>query len=229
MVKARVERSPYFSTKTSLETPVIVEMASGILHWGDVRGWLGEAVYQAQRYPDHNVIQTGYGWLLAPIVHQRRFDLQGGYGFSASNARASRFVLAQPHQPYAVSDPRFNTEGRYGPYYTPDHLQTHSVLAGTSLVFARTASFRLDASYGFRAMDNAPFFQVSGGQILEKTNSRKFSPWNARSSLKLTLREGLTLEPEAEAGRTVFYSWTTASIGISYHFPGNAASHAARK
>jgi uncharacterized protein (TIGR02996 family) len=228
-LRIRFERTPYFYTTSSLTTPVMVDTMAALLHFGDVRGWLGEAAYDHQRYPDHNTIQTAYGWLLAPLVHRTPVEIQAGYAFADSNADSSRFVLAQPIQPFLPTDPRFNLAGVYSPYFTPIHQVTHSALAAFTLRPARKATFRVDGSYAVRATDDAPFFAVSGGQSLLNTFPRKFSPWNVRASLTITLHEGLTLEPTGEMGRTAFYSWGAAGLQLTYHFPAAATPQAGAK
>lgn len=87
----------------------------------------------------------------------------------------------------------------------------------------------MDGSYGFHATDDAPFFSVAGGQPVLGTYPRKFTPWNVRASLNIILHEGLTLGPNAEMGRTVFYSWVAAGLQLTYHFPGAAALPARAK
>ena len=228
-LRGRFDRTPYFHTISSLTTPVMVDTVAAVLHFGDVRGWLGEAAFEHQRYPDNNAIQTGYGWLLAPLIHRTAVEVQAGYAFADSNADSSRFVLAQPIQPFLPGDPRFNLAGIYSPYFTPLHQVTNSALVAFTLKAARKATFRVDGSYGFHATDDAPFFAASGGQAVLSTYPRRFSPWNARASLNITLREGVTLEPSAEMGRTAFYSWVAGGLQLTYHFPGSAAPPARTK
>jgi tetratricopeptide (TPR) repeat protein len=219
-VRGQFERTPYFHTTASLSMPLMVNTVAGVLHFGDVRGWLGEAAFEQQRFPDNNAVQTGYGWLLAPLVHRSAVVVQAGYAFADSNADSTRFVLAQPTQPFLPSDPRFDLAGVYSPYFTPNHQVIHSVLAAFELRPARNATFRVDGSYGFHATDNAPFFAVSGGQAVLSTYVRTFTPWNVRASLKIPLGEEVILEPSAEMGRTAFYSWVAAGLQLTYHLPG---------
>ena len=228
-LRTRFEHTPYFQTISSLTTPVMVNTVTALLHFGDVRGWLGEAAYQHQMYPDNNAIQIAYGWLLAPIVHRKAVEIQAGYAFGDSNADSGRFVLADPVQPYLPGDPRFNLAGIYSPYFTPLHQVVHSALASFTLGPASKTNFRVDGSYGFHATDDAPFFSVVGGPAALSTYPRTFSPWNVRASLNVKLREDLTLEPNAEMGRTVFYSWVAAGLRLTYHFPGAAAPPARTK
>ena len=217
-LRGRIERTPYLYTKSSLDTPVMVQTAAGLVHWDDQRGWLGEAAYQQEHYPDDNTIRTEYGWLLAPVVHHSVVKIQAGYALSASNANQSRFVLAQVNQPYPPGDPRFNTAGIYAPYYTPSHLVTHSAIAAFTLEPSRGVTLHLNGSYAVRATDDAPFLTASGGQAMLSTYARSFFPWNVRASLAIALGDGLTLEPTGEVGHTAFYSWATGGLQITYHF-----------
>ena len=217
-LRGRIERTPYLYTQASLNIPVMVQTAAGLIHWDDPRGWLGEAAYQQERYPDDNTIRTEYGWLLAPVVHHSGVKIQAGYGLSASNANQSRFVLAQANQPYPPGDPRFNTAGVYAPYYTPSHLITHSAIAAFTLGPSRGVTLHLNGSYAVRATDDAPFYTASSGQAVLSTHPRSFFPWNVRASLAVPLGNGLVLEPTGEAGSTAFYSWVAGGFQITYHF-----------
>ena len=218
ILRGRIERTPYLYTQASLNVPVMVQTAAGLVHWDDPRGWLGEAAYQQEHYPDDNTIRTEYGWLLAPVVHRSAVKIQAGYALSASNASQSRFVLAQANQPYPPGDPRFNTAGIYAPYYTPSHLITHSAIMALTLESVRSVTFHLNGSYAVRATDDAPFFTASSGQAVLSTYARSFFPWKVRASLAVPLGNRLILEPTGEAGRTAFYSWAAGGFQITYHF-----------
>jgi hypothetical protein len=218
-VRARVERSPYFWTQASLNMPVMVQTATGLIHWDDPRGWLGEAGYQQQHYPDNNTIRTEYAWLLVPVVHHDGgATLQAGYAFSANDANQSRFVLAEPNQPYPPGDPRFNNAGVYAPYYTPNHQFIHSAIGAFTMRTGRGVTFHLNGSYAVRATQNAPFFAVTSGQTVLNFVPTTFSPWSVRGSFAIPVGNGLILEPTGEAGHTDFYSWAAGGFQITYHF-----------
>lgn len=223
--RARAERIAYLSTASSLETPVMLRALTGLVHFGEVRGWVGEAVYQQQRYPDANKIHNAYGWLLAPVIHREKVGLQAGYSASRANADSSRFVLAKSDQPYAPTDSRFDTKGRYAPYYTPDHLRTHSVITAFRVEPIRGVTWRIGGAYALHASDNAPYFYAAPGQAIRGTYLRKFSPWNAHTSLQVKLSERLILEPSAEFGRSAFYSWATGGFDLTYRFTAESSHY----
>jgi hypothetical protein len=218
-LRGRVERAPYLYTTSSLNTPVMTHTATVLVHWSHARGWLGEAAYQQQRYPDANTLTSTYAWLLAPVVYRDRGpELQLGYAFATGNADQNRFVLANATQPYLPGDPRFSTVGQYVPYYTPSHLVTHSAIAAVALHPSSTITLRLSGAAPLRATDDAPVFVVSGTQVQRTTNPRSFAPWYARSSLEVALRDGLTVSATGELGRNAFYSWATADVHMTYRF-----------
>jgi uncharacterized protein (TIGR02996 family) len=214
-VGGRVSRFQYLYTVASVDTPVMVNSAAAFARL-DRRGWLGEAQFERQRYPDDNAATTEYGWLLAPVVHAPGGTVQAGYAISSSDADESRFTLAHPTQPYAPGDPRFDASGVYVPYYTPDSLLTQSVIAAVAARGAR-ASFHGSVSYGVYAHDNAPFFDAVLGTVTRMTAPRSFHPWSARAALSIPAGRA-SIEPQAEVGRTAFYSWASAGVQITWRF-----------
>ena len=217
-LRARADRRPYFSTTASLGARILVQSETALVEWRDPRGWLGEAAYQHQRFPDDNSIQTIYAWQMVPLVHRPEADLQAGYAFSSENAAESRFELAQPVQPFPVTDIRFNTAGRYSPYYTPSHLVSHSLIASTTLRPRSRATFRLRGGRAVHAEEDAPAFFATQGLVQRLHSRRTFSPWNAHGSVELALSGRTTLSATGDYGRTAFYTWWTTGVGITTRF-----------
>jgi Tfp pilus assembly protein PilF len=200
-VGGRVSRTRYLYTAASADTPVMVNAASGYIRL-DRAGWLGEANVERQQYPDDNSIRTAYAWLLAPIARRPLGLAQIGYAISSSTAAQSRFTL------------RNALHGAYVPYYTPDDVVTQSVAVAVSAGSSR-ASFHGSASYGFKAHDNEPSFALVNRVATRLTAPRSFTPWTARASLSIAAGRA-TIEPAVEAGKTVFYSWTTAGLDVRW-------------
>jgi len=216
--RVRAERTPYLYTTSSLDAPVVVQTGTALLHFEDPRGWLGEAAYQHQRFPDDNTIRTVYAWQLVPLMHENAAELQVGYSFVTENADESRFVLALPVQPYLPGDPRFSTTGRYAPYYTPSRTVTHSVIVAATLRPSRSTALRMGGGHALRATEDAPAFVVSSGQVQRTMTSRAFSPWNLRGSLEIALGGHATLSANGERGRTAFYDWWTTGLQVTHRF-----------
>ncbi len=219
-IAVRAQRAPYLYTTASLVTPVMTQAAAALVQLNDPRGWLGEAAYERQRYPDANSVRTAYAWLLAPLVHRGGNEFQVGYAFASDDADQSRFVLANPTQRYLPADPRFDLTGRYVPYYTPDNLVSHSAIFALALRASPAATFRLGGSAAFHATDQQPGYFVTGGQVRFGSSLRTFTPWNAHTSVDIALGGALTLGVSAEFGRTAFYKWATAGIALTHRFAG---------
>jgi tetratricopeptide (TPR) repeat protein len=217
-LRAKAERQPYFSTTSSLESRISVGSGTALLHWEDPQGWIGEVAYQHQRFPDDNSIRSAYAWQLAPLIHRPRAEFQGGYAFARENADDSRFVLAVPGQTVPVSDVRFNTTGRYSPYYTPSHLVSHSLIAATMLRPAPQVTLRVRGGRALHASEDAPGFLVSEGVLQRVYTPRTFSPWNAHGSVEIGLNRRTTFSATGEYGRTAFYTWWTAGVGVTTRF-----------
>ena len=213
-VGGRVSRNRYLYTVAAIGGPVMVTTETGFLHL-DRKGWLGEAALERQQYPDDNSVRAMYAWLLAPVARSAAGVAQLGYAISFSDADHSRFMLRAPIQPFPIGDPRFDLSGLYDPYYTPDRVTTHSI-SGAVAAGSPRVSFRASASYGFRAHDNAPFFTPVNGVLIQSTAPRTFTPWQARASVSIAAGRSMTVEPTAEIGKTVFYSWATAGIDLRW-------------
>lgn len=233
-LRLRAEREPYLYTLASLSTPVSTQSFATTLDLGVPDGWLAQVSANWERYPDANVVSTGYGWLLAPLLRGPDGALQVGYSVAAQNANDNRFVLARPNQPYSPSDPRYSTLGVYAPYYTPHNLLAQSVLLAVMLRPATGVEFRATGAYGVRATDDAPVFHVitvaspPSVSVARAFYRRSFTPWTARASLGAPLSEGWRLDITGEYGRTAFYQSTTAMVQLTYRFVAAARRPAER-
>jgi Tfp pilus assembly protein PilF len=223
-LRARGERKPYFFTRASLTTEVMVNEGAVTLALQHPAGWLGEGSYIRQRFSDRNSIESAYAWLLAPIARSRAVTLQAGYAINAQHARESRFVLADTAQTVPPGHPLFDLGGAYVPYYTPDHLLAHSALAALELRTGAGGRFRIDATRALHARDDAPVFQVTGAPpaVVASTIRRAFTPWQVRGGLEQRVAPGLTLSVSGEHARTVFYSTSGGSVSLMYRFAAAA-------
>ena len=217
-LRARLERSPYLSTVASLDTPLTSDTFTGLVQWTQRPGWLGEAAFLRQRFPDANQTRSGYAWALAPIAGRGHTQVQAGYSLATADADHDRFVLTRPEQPLPPSDPGFDFSGIYRPYYTPARVVTHSVIGAISAGRAAGPTFRSGGSYGFRADEDATIFFSSGDAVATSTARRSFRPWTARASFDVPAARGVTVSARAESGRTAFYRWTTVSVHVLVRF-----------
>lgn len=227
-LRGRVERSPYTSTLASLADPISTTSATAALHI-DTSGWLGEAAVRRDAYPDDNAVTSAYAWLLAPVAGGNRGRLQAGYAIAAADADEDRFVLARTPQPWPPSDVRFDFSGVYRPYFTPARQVVHSAIAAATASRPGGAMFSAGGSYGFRAREDMTAFQASGLQVLAVTERRGFTPWTARASVDIPASRGLTVSLGGEAGRTAYYRWATARLGLTFRFLPPETGRATRR
>lgn len=232
-VDAAGERAPYLYTAASVTTAVMTSALRATVDWNLPSGWLGEVRAQSERYPDDNLVRTGYLWLLAPLLHHRTVDFQIGYSVAVQDADQSRFVLNNPSQQVPPGNPGFDTDGHYAPYYTPAALVTQSLLATTSFQPSPHVEVHVNGAYGFAGREDAPGFSVvTGGSqpTVELTFARRsFTPWNLRGAAGLDVAPGLRLTATGEAGATAFYHYMTASAYLSYHFAAAARRRLAQR
>lgn len=209
VVRGAAERAPYFWTVGSLAEPTFTEAVSAALAWDDPAGWMGEAGYALQRFPDDNLLASAHVWLLAPLVRAGGARLSAGYAFGIQDAAESRWV------PSAAAG-----EGVYHPYYTPEMARAHSAVAALALPLGGAARLSVDGSYGFHARERAPALAPTEGAA---SAERGFTPWRARGALSAGAGPGVTLALEGERSRTAFYTLTTVGAGATWRFLPRAA------
>ncbi len=207
-LRARAERDAYLFTVASQRIPV----TTGTLHAGlaltDLHGWLGEVAAELQRFPDANIVRTGYAWALAPVLSSRDAELKLGYGVTAQDADVSRYLL-----------PAGRTTAIYSPYYTPAGLLVHSALASGSLRLAPHARLRVNGSYGFSATEDAPTGTRTighGGGVTQARGSyrRGFAPWDLHAGITLGESGPTSVSLLGETSHTAFYTRGAATVRI---------------
>lgn len=204
MLRARIERAPYFRTSASIDTPVTLTDVVGELAWDDPRGWVGQVAFGQRWYSDENRVRTAYGWVLAPVVRSNRGMLQAGYAVGADHARESRFT----------------SEGRYVPYFTPAHLVVHSVVIALTVPATSRATLRANGNAAVHGREDAPYFYQAASGPLRAFFPRDRRPWQVGGSLDLAAGTSTSVGVSVEVGRTAFYRWTTGGVHVTHRFTG---------
>jgi tetratricopeptide (TPR) repeat protein len=228
----RAQRTAYFETESSLSQSVMTAGGDVYAHLDHPRGWLGEAAYKYQRYPDANSSTGGYAWLLAPLVHSPDLNLRAGYAGSVETSASSRFNLTNPNQPFLPGDSRFDLTGSYQPYYTPIDLQIHSAVAAVEARLGPAVTFNANGSFAFHATETHPVLVVvttvspATATVQRLSYARSFNPWDAHASLQFKPGEDLRLVASGYLFRTGFYSASGASAALVYSFTERAIRQA---
>jgi len=200
-LRARIDRAPYLATPVSLASNITTRTIAGELQWNHPRGWLAQAAWQRQRFPDDNAIRTVYGWVLAPVVRQPRVELHAGYAFAADDAEESRFGSAG-----------------YEPYYTPSQVVKHSLIGSVTARPASRVTLRTGGAYAVRATEDAPSLVTVGGRTQRVFAARELQAWDARSSVELTTTNAVTIGVSGQFGRGAFYEWAAGELSVTYRF-----------
>ena len=223
-IRLKSNRSPYLATPASLVTPVMTKALLGELQLNH-QGWLAEAAFGRQYFPDDNAIRTAYGWLLAPVFRNAPVELQAGYAFSADHADETRF--GPQASPTPVVQPQGSESAEaYSPYYTPAHVVKHSIIGALTAKLERRAVVRFGGSYAFRATEDAPFLFDSADGTQVAFFKRDFSSWDARGSIEFQGTDRTGIRVGGQFGRGAFYRWASVDVAVTYKFLPNAAGSA---
>lgn len=222
-LRGRVARQRYTATLASLDTVVLSDGVELAIDRAAAPGWAGEVVVRREAYGHDNPVSTAFAWLLAPLSRGGRHSLRAGYATGWQDAPESNWVadnaLRGPESGLAITPE--NVPGRYAPYYTPNDVVTHSVLANTALEL-HGAWLTMDGAYGVYATELAPVLQRgSGGDIQRFHFRRTFSPARARVTLTLPLGSMASFTAEVEHQRTAYFRHTGVRIAVARSLGGS--------
>jgi tetratricopeptide (TPR) repeat protein len=209
----RGERSGYHWTAASVQIPVQTTSFGAFADWNSPNGWMGQAAFEVVSYPDKNIMQRSYLWLLAPIVYGGETRVSMGYGFSWSDAKENRFTLRNLLDLYS---------GIYTPYYTPEQQRLHNILASFSTMLSSDVKIKTNLSYAVYAVEQAPFFSYptrpSTGitQPQKAYSQRTFHPWKASVAVLGALSTAFTWTLEGTYWSTAYYDSRHLVFNVSY-------------
>ena len=230
VARISAQRDRYLNTVASLDTMVFTRTGRALLALNDPYGRTGEAALQHQLFDDDNAITSAYVWFLAPIRKLPIGDLQAGYAAAVQNATESRFALARPDQQFPATD----LNGRYSPYYTPDHSMTHSLLLAATTNIRSGVTLRTNASVGVYATENAFMFvnrnNPPPGQppTRRERYRRSFTPLSGRAAINVVRPNDWMIAVTGEYQRTGFYSVGTIGVQLTRRFTAAAVRRADR-
>jgi tetratricopeptide (TPR) repeat protein len=216
---AAAQRAAYFYTEASLYEPVTTSTASLGLAWADRSGWSAHAGAYRTAFPDDNAQQRVSLRVLAPVASGAWGGVRAGYVFDYQHAEDSRYTLALGGPSRPRSSPP--AEGHYAPYYTPNRLHAHSASWALELRPHRRVSVHGGGSYGFFAVEQAPYVYLSGpgGAYVRDFYENRFTPWEAQGSVQLHVGPSATIGLEVGHMRLAYYDATHAGLTLRYRFP----------
>jgi tetratricopeptide (TPR) repeat protein len=216
---AAAERAAYFYTEASLYEPVMTAAASLSLVWATRNGWSAHGGVYRTAFPDDNAQQRVSLRVLAPVASGAWGGVRAGYAFDYQHAEDSRYTLALGGPSRPRSSPP--AEGHYAPYYTPNRLHAHSASWALELRPHRRVSVHGGGSYGFFAVEQAPYVYLSrpGGPYVRDFYENRFTPWEAQGSVQFHAGPSATVGLEASHMRVAYYDATRAGLTLRYRFP----------
>jgi len=221
-IDVSADHTPYFDTKTSIDTDIHVTKVAAMLNW-HLRNWSAQAAVLNSTYPDNNNVYGAYGWVLAPIISFPHGQLLAGYSISYSNSNHSSYTavdsLPEIIANYATNP---NIAGVYNPYFTPNELFTNSGLIALNLTPSKKISINLSGDVGYGSI-NAPYLFLnkndSGKLFVDRGFAiQKFIPIDAKVAINYHIDNTWLLSAKYNYTTTYFFTSNYISLGIQKSF-----------
>ncbi len=221
---ASTARKPYLRNLPSLDTSVFENQIMAALDWQERHGVWANLGAQSSSFGNGNQVSSAWALALSPPLRWGRFSARAGYGFSFSDARESRFFAEKTLQellnPY---DPDAAIRGIFSPYFTPENMRIHAVVANAGLTFHENFMVKLNGSYGFRARAMNPYLYLdadaTGGLFIHREFlEMAFTPFEVGAKLSARLSETMTAEAGYTFTRNFFYENHSAGMSVRVVF-----------
>ncbi len=221
---ASAAQKPYLHTLTSLDTSIFFQQVAGEIEWSEPHGFWAKAGAQADVFEDKNQVTTYWGWAMTPALKIWRFRARAGYAYSFSDAVESRFAsektLAQLLYPW---DSTAQVKGKYEPYFTPEKMKTHAVLALLEYAMTKRISLTINGKYGFSASAQNPYLYLDLDEnetvfIHREFQATNFTPIEIGAKLAVQFSEHWSAEANYAFNRNFFYEIQTAGAKLKCIF-----------
>ncbi len=231
-VGVSLERWQYRWTLASLDTAVAVSTLGLRLDRRAAPRWAGEVAFTRDAFPDDNAVRSLSAWVLAPAIVRPGGGLRVGYAVSYQDSEQNTFTastadtLSGPPGPRPGRPPgrppvgAVETSGLYTPYYTPENLQTHSLIVEARGGHSDQTSVRATLVYAAWARELAPTVEIDPEDDAPSVvfGRRSFTPWDLRAQMTSPIGDRASLLLSLSHGRTAFYRSTRFEAVLTYRF-----------
>ncbi|MCK9220325.1 MAG: tetratricopeptide repeat protein [Bacteroidales bacterium] len=217
----KAERSPYFSTISSIDSCVIENHFSFTLGLTDINSWHGKMNVEIRNYPiDQNNIFSLNGWVLAPPVKFSVIELRFGLGYNYSTSQKNNFV-AKKGLPEILSDynPATQIEGIYNPYFTPNDQSVGSFIAAFAIHLTKNINFDVNMNLGIISFAMIPYLYLdrnSSGDLYIARDfvGENYFPAEMTASLGFKLTPTIRLQADYNFSNTYYFIRHNIGLGL---------------
>lgn len=219
------ERKPYFGSQFSIDAAMIVHSAFSSLELITKESWNGKGYIETTFFDGiENPVTTASASLLAPRLKWKDFDFKLGYGVNFSSSKLDKFVSDKSNAEIISagnSIPIFT--GSYYPYYTPKNQLVNSVIFVLGFVPSKETKISLNASYGFIAEAEKPFYfretNIIGDVYVSKSyQSVKYHPTEVSFALNSYITPKIEANVNFDYSENFFYITRSLSLGVKVNF-----------
>ncbi len=221
---AELGRKPSLWNISSISAGIFENQILLTLDWHERHGFWANTGVQPTYFQDGNQVLSTWVWMLSPPLVLQRFSGRAGYSFGFADSKENRFnpkkSLAEILNPF---DPEAEIRGAFFPYFTPEQMSIHAILAQVEYHFSENISGGLKGKYGLQASAMNPYLYLSTGPNGEQFIQRaflktEFIPVEAGASLLFQLHGDLSIGVNYSFTRNFFYENHSAGLFVKKIF-----------
>ncbi len=224
VVAAKVERKPYFSTGSSVDTVINENYVAAAIGWDNMNSWNGKVSFNLDYFlADKNSIYSFTAWGLAPPIKASVFDFRLGYGFGYSTTDENRFEpVGKKADIIANYDSTIGIKGIYYPYFTPDDQAIHSALISIGVHPVKGFDIGISGNLGVYATAQIPYFYLDtnsfGSIVIKKGFSKeRYFPFTVSAFAAIQLSKKISLRADYSYNSTYFYTSHYVGLQLKVH------------
>lgn len=214
----QADEKPYFSTRSSLDTNLLVKQYQ--LGLGYSGKWQWKSGIILQQFPDANTTRSYYSWISIPLIKATKITLHGGYSFAYNHSEQNTFSAIKNVSEIIQDSSSSKISGAYAPYFTPTHQYIHMVQAQLRWKAGKHIQLQLQGKYGVYAVTDNPYLYLNINAASETYIARGFqqihySPWEAGVLLNWNIHERMGIQVGYSYMSTYFYEMH--QFGVQIH------------
>lgn len=172
------EKRPYWHTLSSLNMDLYSTDFESKVNWESRSGIQLESAWWHQSFPMDNAINTGYLWVLVPVISDAVGSLNVGYAYNYSTARRSAFTSQQSIPELIALNRYADLPGLYNPLFTPRNQHIHAAIINSRIHLNKNWLLKATTDLSIYAFADIPYLYLDRSDHMEWQIQEGYSKQN---------------------------------------------------